>query len=158
MFPLARLKIFANCKILSDLLSMFIYRFLYVMPTLLKVYSNNQPNPVICGTIQFVCRQFYILHRKPFMLQVFWLEKTSDKCILAYSWKNIFWQFTKKSILHFVQLISTFAFAAKIVQYIWFSCLQPVSVATAQFVSDLIGNPIDRSLMTQLIFFGLYSG
>ena len=48
----------------------YIDRFLYVMPTLLKVYSNNQPNPVLCGAIQFVCRQFYILHRKPFMLQV----------------------------------------------------------------------------------------
>ena len=32
------------------------------MPTLLKVYSNNQPNPVLCGAIQFVCWQFYILY------------------------------------------------------------------------------------------------
>ena len=40
----------------------YICRFLYVMPTLLKVYSNNQPNPVLCGAIQFVCQQFYILY------------------------------------------------------------------------------------------------
>lgn len=45
-------------------------RFLHVMPTLLRVYSNNQSNPVICSAIQFTCRQFYILHRKPFILQV----------------------------------------------------------------------------------------
>ncbi|KAL4233067.1 Protein unc-80 [Mactra antiquata] len=45
--------------------------FLYVVPTLLRTYSNHQPNPLICKAIQFVCRQFYILHRKPFMLQLF---------------------------------------------------------------------------------------
>ncbi|KAK6194683.1 hypothetical protein SNE40_000272 [Patella caerulea] len=45
--------------------------FLYIMPTLLRVYSNNQPNPVLKKAIHFVCRQFYILHRKPFMLQMF---------------------------------------------------------------------------------------
>ena len=32
------------------------------MPTLLKVYGNNQPNPILCGAVQFVCRQFYILY------------------------------------------------------------------------------------------------
>ncbi|KAK7094571.1 hypothetical protein V1264_006106 [Littorina saxatilis] len=45
--------------------------FLYVMPTLLRVYSNNQPNSVLCNAIHFVCRQFYVLHRKPFVLQLF---------------------------------------------------------------------------------------
>ncbi|XP_048774238.1 protein unc-80 homolog isoform X3 [Ostrea edulis] len=45
--------------------------FMHVMPTLLKTYSNNQPNPVLCQAIEFVCRQFYILHRKPFILQMF---------------------------------------------------------------------------------------
>ncbi|ESO92838.1 hypothetical protein LOTGIDRAFT_232936 [Lottia gigantea] len=45
--------------------------FLYIMPTLLRVYSNNQPNAVLKKAIHFVCRQFYILHRKPFMLQMF---------------------------------------------------------------------------------------
>ncbi|KAL5011899.1 hypothetical protein ScPMuIL_010450 [Solemya velum] len=45
--------------------------FMHVMPTILRVYSNNQSNPVICSAIQFACRQFYILHRKPFILQLF---------------------------------------------------------------------------------------
>ncbi|KAK3087178.1 hypothetical protein FSP39_002695 [Pinctada imbricata] len=45
--------------------------FMHIMPTLLKVYSNNQPNPVICQALEFVCCQFYILHRKPFILQMF---------------------------------------------------------------------------------------
>ncbi|GFR73733.1 Unc-80-like protein [Elysia marginata] len=45
--------------------------FLHIMPTLLRVYSNNQPNPVLQNAIQFVCKQFYILHRKPFILQMF---------------------------------------------------------------------------------------
>jgi len=46
------------------------FRFLYVVPTLLRTYSNHLPNPLVCKAIQFVCKQFYILHRKPFMLQV----------------------------------------------------------------------------------------
>ena len=46
-------------------------RFLYIMPTLLRMYSNNQPNSVLCQAIHFACRQFYILHRKPFVLQMF---------------------------------------------------------------------------------------
>ncbi len=41
------------------------------MPTLLRVYSNNQPNLVLKKAIHFVCRQFYVLHRKPFILQMF---------------------------------------------------------------------------------------
>ncbi|XP_052063828.1 protein unc-80 homolog [Mytilus californianus] len=45
--------------------------FMYIMPSLLKTYSNNQPNPVLCSAIQFVCKTFYILHRKPFILQMF---------------------------------------------------------------------------------------
>ncbi|KAL8568215.1 hypothetical protein ACOMHN_027738 [Nucella lapillus] len=45
--------------------------FLYIMPTLLRLYSNNQPNTVLCQAVHFVCRQFYVLHRKPFVLQMF---------------------------------------------------------------------------------------
>ncbi|GFO03526.1 unc-80-like protein, partial [Plakobranchus ocellatus] len=45
--------------------------FLHIMPTLLRVYSNNQPNPVLRNAVQFLCKQFYILHRKPFILQMF---------------------------------------------------------------------------------------
>ncbi|XP_036354476.1 protein unc-80 homolog isoform X2 [Octopus sinensis] len=45
--------------------------FLHIMPTILRVYSNNQPNTVLCKAIEFTCRQFYILHRKPFILQMF---------------------------------------------------------------------------------------
>ena len=41
------------------------------MPTVLRMYSNNQPNTVLCQAIHFACRQFYILHRKPFVLQMF---------------------------------------------------------------------------------------
>ena len=40
------------------------------MPTMLKLYSNNQSNLVLCEAIEFACRQFYTIHRKPFMLQV----------------------------------------------------------------------------------------
>ena len=50
--------------------NVYFSRFMYIMPTLLKTYSNNQPNPVLITALQFVCKTFYILHRKPFILQV----------------------------------------------------------------------------------------
>ncbi len=46
-------------------------RYLHIMPTMLRIYSNNQSNLLLCETIEFACRQFYILHREPFMLQMF---------------------------------------------------------------------------------------
>lgn len=40
------------------------------MPTILRCYSQRQTNSLLCRTIEFVCKQFYILHRKPFFLQM----------------------------------------------------------------------------------------
>lgn len=60
-----------NCswKVISCLLCLF-DRYIYIMPTLLRMYSNHQSNLVLCDTIEFACRQFYIMHREPFVLQV----------------------------------------------------------------------------------------
>lgn len=44
--------------------------FFLIMPTLLRCYSQRQTNKVFCGVVEFLCRQFYILHRKPFLLQM----------------------------------------------------------------------------------------
>ncbi|RNA13665.1 hypothetical protein BpHYR1_016285 [Brachionus plicatilis] len=43
--------------------------FLLIMPTLLKVYSNMQANPVLKNAIEFCSLQFYTMHRIPFILQ-----------------------------------------------------------------------------------------
>ena len=40
------------------------------MPTVLQVYSNHQSNSLLCRTVEFICKQFYVLHRKPFVLQM----------------------------------------------------------------------------------------
>ena len=45
--------------------------YFLVMPNMLRIYSNNQTNELITRTIEFVCKQLYILHRKPFLLQMF---------------------------------------------------------------------------------------
>lgn len=45
--------------------------YFLVMPSLLRIYSNNQTNELITRTIEYVCKQLYILHRKPFLLQMF---------------------------------------------------------------------------------------
>ena len=44
--------------------------YLLVMPTILRIYSNHQTNQLLCKTVEFVVKQFYVLHRKPFLLQV----------------------------------------------------------------------------------------
>lgn len=45
--------------------------YFLVMPSLLRIYSNNQTNELITRTVELVCKQLYILHRKPFLLQMF---------------------------------------------------------------------------------------
>lgn len=45
--------------------------YLLIIPTILRIYSNHQTNRLLCRTIEFVCKQFYIMHRKPFLLQMF---------------------------------------------------------------------------------------
>ena len=45
--------------------------YLLIIPTILRIYSNHQTNGLLSRTIEFVCKQFYIMHRKPFLLQMF---------------------------------------------------------------------------------------
>uniref|UniRef100_A0A914WE92 Protein unc-80 homolog n=1 Tax=Plectus sambesii TaxID=2011161 RepID=A0A914WE92_9BILA len=45
--------------------------FFLIMPTVLRCYSQRQTNMMLCRVIEFVCKQFYLLHRKPFVLQMF---------------------------------------------------------------------------------------
>ncbi|CAL4091464.1 unnamed protein product, partial [Meganyctiphanes norvegica] len=44
--------------------------YLLCMPTILRVYSNYESNRMVVSTIEFVVKQLYILHRKPFILQM----------------------------------------------------------------------------------------
>ena len=44
--------------------------FLIILPTILKVYSNTQTNPIIKNAIEFACIHFYAIHRIPFILQL----------------------------------------------------------------------------------------
>lgn len=41
------------------------------MPTLLQIYSNFQTNKLVTTTIEYAVKQFYLLNRKPFILQMF---------------------------------------------------------------------------------------
>uniref|UniRef100_A0A0K0E172 UNC80_C domain-containing protein n=3 Tax=Strongyloides stercoralis TaxID=6248 RepID=A0A0K0E172_STRER len=45
--------------------------FFLIIPTILRCYSQRQTNRMFCESIEFLCKQFYILHRKPFLLQMF---------------------------------------------------------------------------------------
>ncbi|KAI1727311.1 cation channel complex component UNC80 domain-containing protein [Ditylenchus destructor] len=45
--------------------------FFLIMPTILRCYSQRQTNRLFTQVVEFVCKQFYILHRKPFLLQTF---------------------------------------------------------------------------------------
>ncbi|CAF3808214.1 unnamed protein product [Rotaria magnacalcarata] len=44
--------------------------YLLIMPTFLCVYSNIQSNPMLKKAIEYCCRQFFVLHRIPFILQM----------------------------------------------------------------------------------------
>ncbi|KAM9767095.1 protein unc-80 homolog isoform 2-T2 [Menidia menidia] len=43
----------------------------WILPTMLQVYADYESDPLLRQGIEFCCRQFYILHRKPFVLQLF---------------------------------------------------------------------------------------
>ncbi|XP_071977418.1 protein unc-80 homolog isoform X11 [Engystomops pustulosus] len=43
----------------------------WILPTMLQVYADYESNPQLRQAIEFACRQFYVLHRKPFVLQLF---------------------------------------------------------------------------------------
>lgn len=43
----------------------------WILPTMLQVYADYESNPQLRQAVEFSCRQFYILHRKPFVLQLF---------------------------------------------------------------------------------------
>jgi protein unc-80 len=45
--------------------------FLFIMPTLLEIYATHQANSMITDAIEFTCSQLFILHRNPFLLQLF---------------------------------------------------------------------------------------
>uniref|UniRef100_A0A8C4P1H3 Protein unc-80 homolog n=1 Tax=Dicentrarchus labrax TaxID=13489 RepID=A0A8C4P1H3_DICLA len=42
-----------------------------ILPTMLQVYADYESDPLLRQGIEFCCRQFYVLHRKPFILQLF---------------------------------------------------------------------------------------
>ena len=46
-------------------------RYFLVMPSLHRIYSNYQTNELITRTVEYTCKQLYVLHRKPFLLQMF---------------------------------------------------------------------------------------
>lgn len=45
--------------------------YLLIMPTLLQLYSTHQTNKLVTTTVEYAVKQFYLLNRKPFILQMF---------------------------------------------------------------------------------------
>lgn len=45
--------------------------YFMIMPTLLQVYSLHQTNKLITTTVEYAVKQFYLMNRKPFILQMF---------------------------------------------------------------------------------------
>ena len=41
------------------------------MPTLLQLYSNHQTNKLVTTTVEYTVKQFYLMNRNPFILQMF---------------------------------------------------------------------------------------
>uniref|UniRef100_A0A5K3ET37 Ras-GAP domain-containing protein n=1 Tax=Mesocestoides corti TaxID=53468 RepID=A0A5K3ET37_MESCO len=45
--------------------------YLSIIPTIIRVYHSNQHNEILKQAIEFTFKQFYIMHRTPFILQMF---------------------------------------------------------------------------------------
>lgn len=62
--------IYYLCVICQMLIILPSSSYLHIMPTILRVYSNYQSNRMVVTVIEFIVKQLYILHRKPFILQM----------------------------------------------------------------------------------------
>lgn len=45
--------------------------YLLIMPTLLQLYSTHMTNKLVTTTVEYAVKQFYMMNRKPFILQMF---------------------------------------------------------------------------------------
>ncbi|XP_076183174.1 unc80, NALCN channel complex subunit isoform X2 [Ptiloglossa arizonensis] len=45
--------------------------YLLIMPTLLQLYSTHRTNKLVTTTVEYAVKQFYLMNRKPFILQMF---------------------------------------------------------------------------------------
>ena len=58
-----------TCKANTTLVSCWV--IFWICGIFPQVYSDYESNPQLRQAIEFACHQFYILHRKPFVLQLF---------------------------------------------------------------------------------------
>lgn len=42
-----------------------------IIPSLLQLYASHQTNKLVTRTVEYVVKQFYLMNRKPFILQMF---------------------------------------------------------------------------------------
>lgn len=54
----------------------YVCRFTYIMPTIVRVYAMHEANSVVCRALEYCCRQFFVLHRIPFVVQVIVWHRT----------------------------------------------------------------------------------
>ena len=45
--------------------------YFLIIPTLMQLYSTHQTNKLVTTTVEYAVKQFYMMHRKPFILQMF---------------------------------------------------------------------------------------
>ncbi|XP_073988249.1 unc80, NALCN channel complex subunit isoform X3 [Rhodnius prolixus] len=45
--------------------------YLMIIPSLLQLYASHQTNKLVTRTVEYVVKQFYLMNRKPFILQMF---------------------------------------------------------------------------------------
>ena len=50
-------------------LSVFCFSYQHIMPTLFSMYRESKNDSIVSRSIEFIMKQLYIIHRKPFILQ-----------------------------------------------------------------------------------------
>lgn len=63
-----------------------------------QVYSDYESNPQLRQAIEFACHQFYILHRKPFVLQLFASVAPLLEFPVSKHWKSTKTKQTRKAL------------------------------------------------------------
>ena len=48
---------------------LFFLRYQHIMPTLFSMYRESKNDSIVSRSIEFIMKQLYIIHRKPFILQ-----------------------------------------------------------------------------------------
>jgi len=68
---MGRYNIMCICVVYWYFIILYTHRYLLIIPTLLQLYASHHTNKIVTRSIEYTIKQFYLMNRKPFILQMF---------------------------------------------------------------------------------------